>query len=89
MNIRIMKISDYEAVFKLWSSCSGMGLNNLDDSCEGIERFLKRNPDCCFAAEANEKIIGVVMAGHDGRRGIFITWQLLLIIGDKRSVPCC
>ena len=69
MNIRIMNISDYEAVFNLWSSCSGMGLNNLDDSRDGIERFLQRNPDCCFVAEANKKIAGVVMAGHDGRRG--------------------
>ena len=69
MNIRIMNISDYEAVFNLWSSCSGMGLNNLDDSRDGIERFLQRNPDCCFVAEANKKITGVVMAGHDGRRG--------------------
>ena len=64
-----MNISDYEAVFNLWSSCSGMGLNDLDDSRDGIERFLQRNPDCCFVAEANKKIAGVVMAGHDGRRG--------------------
>ena len=69
MNIRIMSISDYEAVFNLWLSCSGMGLNNLDDSRDGIARFLQRNPDCCFIAEENEKIVGSVMAGHDGRRG--------------------
>lgn len=69
MNIRLMKISDYNAVYKLWLSCAGMGLNNLDDSEEGIERFLNRNPDTCFVAEDETGIIGVIMAGHDGRRG--------------------
>ena len=45
-----------------------MGLNNLDDSKEGIEKFLIRNPDTCFVAE-NSEIIGVILAGNDGRRG--------------------
>lgn len=62
-----MKIR-YESVYRLWTSCVGMGLNDLDDSRNGIERFLKRNPDTCFVAEENE-IVGVIMAGNDGRRG--------------------
>ncbi len=69
MQIRLMLLLDYEKVYQLWLSCSGMGLNNLDDSKEGIERFLKRNPETCFVAEESGKIIGVVMAGNDGRRG--------------------
>ena len=71
MNIRIMNIADYNTVYQLWMSCVGLGLNNLDDSQEGIERFLERNPDTCFVAEDedNKKIIGVIMAGNDGRRG--------------------
>lgn len=64
-----MNISDYEQVYKLWMSCSGMGLNNLDDSKEGIERFLNRNPETCFVAETEQKIIGVIIVGNDGRRG--------------------
>lgn len=68
MNIRKMIISDYDNVYKLWLSCVGMGLNNLDDSKEGIDKFLKRNPDTCFVAE--DKVIkGVIMVGNDGRRG--------------------
>ena len=39
MNIRLMTIEDYEAVYQLWLSCAGMGLNNLDDSREGIAVF--------------------------------------------------
>lgn len=69
MNIRKMTISDYEAVYALWLSCKGMGLNNLDDSREGIERYLKRNPDTCFVAEEGGKTVGVIIAGNDGRRG--------------------
>lgn len=68
MNIRKMTIEDYDSVYNLWMSCVGMGLNNLDDSKEGIGRFLMRNPDTCFVAE-DGKIIGVIMAGNDGRRG--------------------
>ena len=69
MNIRTMTIADYDDVYALWLSCAGMGLNNLDDSKEGIERFLKRNPDTCFVAQFDNKIAGVIIAGNDGRRG--------------------
>ncbi|MBR1527999.1 MAG: GNAT family N-acetyltransferase [Oscillospiraceae bacterium] len=69
MKIRVMNISDYEQVYQLWISCAGMGLNNLDDSKEGIERFLNRNPETCFVAEKEQKIVGVIIAGNDGRRG--------------------
>lgn len=69
INIRTMTISDYDAVYVLWTSCKGMGLNNLDDSREGIERFLLRNPETCFVAESGGKIVGVIITRHDGRRG--------------------
>lgn len=69
MTYRVMNIDDYERIYDLWMSCKGMGLNNLDDSKEGIEAFLKRNPTTCFVCEEGEKIIGVIMSGHDGRRG--------------------
>lgn len=69
MLIRSMDNNDYERVYQLWMSCKGMGLNDLDDSREGIEQFLKRNPDTCFVAEQNGKIIGSIICGNDGRRG--------------------
>lgn len=55
-------MSDYDKVYQLWLSCAGMGLNNLDDSKEGIERFLIRNPETCFVAETEQKVIGVIIA---------------------------
>ena len=69
MKIRLMTINDYEKVYQLWLSCAGMGLNNLDDSRDGIARYLGRNPGTCFVAEESDEIIGVIIAGHDGRRG--------------------
>ena len=69
MTIRIMTIDDYEGVYDLWMSCLGMGLNNLDDSNEGISKFLYRNPGTCFVAEEDAEIVGAILAGNDGRRG--------------------
>lgn len=69
MKIRKLTLDDYDEMYALWMSCAGMGLNDLDDSRDGIDKFLKRNPDTCFAAEAEGKLIGVIMAGNDGRRG--------------------
>ena len=69
MQIRLMQIEDYSQVYQLWLSCKGMGLNDLDDSREGIERYLKRNPETCFVALEGERIVGAILSGHDGRRG--------------------
>ncbi len=67
--IRIMKIEDYEKVYELWIHTPGMGLNTTDDSKEGIAKYLLRNPNTCFVAEENRELVGVIMSGHDGRRG--------------------
>ena len=71
MNIeyRLMTIEDYEQAYDLWILC-GNGLNNKDDSSEGIDRYLKRNPTTSFVAVSEEKVVGVILCGHDGRRGI-------------------
>ena len=56
MKIRKMTIKDYEKVYALWLSCKGMGLNDLDDSRDGIKKYLERNPDTCFVAEEGKHI---------------------------------
>ena len=70
--IRPVTIEDYDAVFELWNSAeqTKRALNPVDDSREGIDRYLKRNPGTCFAAVEEGRVIGVILAGHDGRRGI-------------------
>lgn len=69
MNFRLMSIDNYEAVYHLWSRTPGMGLNPADASRDGILKYLSRNPSTCFIAENNNEVIGVIMSGHDGRRG--------------------
>lgn len=69
MNIRIMTMEDYEAVYRLWTNTNGVGMRSLDDSPAGIEKFLRRNPNTNFVAEVGQEIVGVTLSGHDGRRG--------------------
>lgn len=67
--IRSMTIEDYDKVYALWMQISGFGIRSVDDSREGIGRFLKRNPGCSVVAEKNGEIVGSILCGHDGRRG--------------------
>ena len=68
MQIRTMTIADYEKVYALWMSCKNMGFNVIDDSKEGIARFLERNPNTSFVAMENDELLGIILGGHDGRR---------------------
>ena len=76
--IRTMTLSDYDSVYQLWYNTPGMGLNTIDDSRKGIEKYLKRNPTTSFVAEQDGRIVGVIMAGHDGRRGYIYHTAVLL-----------
>ncbi len=67
--IREMKIEDYEGVHNLWMTIKGFGIRSVDDSKEGVERFLNRNPGLSVVAQEDGKIVGCILCGHDGRRG--------------------
>lgn len=69
--IRVMTIDDYDEIFKLWMKIKGFGIRSVDDSREGIARFLRRNPTTSMVAEKDGKIVGSILCGHDGRRGCF------------------
>ena len=69
MTIRTMTIEDFEQVHALWMTIKGFGIRSIDDSKEGVERFLKRNPTTSVVAEIDNKIVGSILCGHDGRRG--------------------
>jgi ribosomal protein S18 acetylase RimI-like enzyme len=79
MKIRIMTLTDYEKAYALWTSGQGIGLRSLDDSREGIRRFLDRNPRTCFVAELGEAIAGTILSGHDGRRA----YMYHLLVGPE------
>lgn len=67
--IRTMTMGDYEEVYKLWNSIHGFRVRSLDDSKEGVERFLRRNPTTSVVAVKDGGIVGAILCGHDGRRG--------------------
>jgi len=69
MIIRTMTIEDYDGVYALWMSIKGFAIRSVDDSREGVEIFLKRNPTTSVVAEEDGKIVGAILCGHDGRRG--------------------
>lgn len=70
--LKLITIEDYDSIYALWNATeqSRRALNPVDDSREGIDRYMKRNPNTCFAAVSEGKIIGVILTGHDGRRAI-------------------
>lgn len=67
--VRIMTIEDYEGVYALWKKIKGFGIRSIDDSKEGVARFLKRNPTTSVVAKKDGRIVGSILCGHDGRRG--------------------
>ena len=71
MLIRPMTIEDYSEVYALWQSIEGFAIRTIDDSEEGIRRFLKRNPTTSIVAVDENRIIGTILCGHDGRQGCF------------------
>ena len=72
LTFRLVTIDDYDQMFALWNSTeqSKHALNPVDDSHEGIDRYIKRNPTTCFGAFSGEQLVGVILTGHDGRRAI-------------------
>lgn len=85
MDYRKIVIEDYDELFTLWKSISGMGLRSLDDSREGIAKFIKRNPETSFCAVDGEKLVGCILCGNDGRRG-FIYHACVLPDYRKKGV---
>ncbi len=67
--VRAMTIEDYDEVYALWRKIRGFGLRSVDDSREGVARFLSRNPETSVVAKEDGRIVGAILCGHDGRRG--------------------
>lgn len=71
ITIREMRTEDYAGVHELWMTIRGFGIRSIDDSKEGVERFLRRNPATSVVAVRKGRIVGSILCGHDGRRGCF------------------
>ncbi len=68
ITIRPMTIEDYDEIFAMWQITSKRALSSADERPQ-IERYLKRNEGLSQVAVIDGKIVGTVLAGHDGRRG--------------------
>lgn len=71
MRIReFMMAKDYTLVRALWEmSGPGVQLSPSDEPGE-IKRKLQRDPDLFLVMEEGEQILGTVIGGYDGRRGL-------------------
>jgi len=69
IHIRPLRIGDYGKVYALWKAAGeGVGLGE-SDSREAIRRYLRRNRGMSLVAASGSRVVGVVLCGHDGRRG--------------------
>jgi ribosomal protein S18 acetylase RimI-like enzyme len=67
--IRPMTDADIPAALLLWQTLPGIGLRDADTE-PALRRYLARNPGSSFVAVARDgNLVGVSLAGHDGRRG--------------------
>jgi len=61
---------DYAKAFALWQNAGeGIGVG-LSDQLEEIEKKVQRDPDLFLVAEQDGRIVGTVIGGFDGRRGM-------------------
>lgn len=69
VRIRVFEPGDHAGAYALWARTPGMGLSAADAAAE-IHKYLERNPALSFVAEEAGTIIGTILCGHDGRRGL-------------------
>lgn len=67
--IRPLRESDIPAALELWHATPGVGLSSADEP-DALLRFMRRNPTSSLAAENQGALVGTVLCGHDGRRGL-------------------
>ena len=66
MKVKLYSVEDVKDFVNIMGSIEGEYFFAAED---GVARFLDRNPDTCFVAESDGELVGVIMAGNDGRRG--------------------
>lgn len=68
---RALRPSDHAAAVALWERSPGVAVHVGDDATT-FARYLRRNRGCSWAATCGGALVGTVMGGHDGRRGLLI-----------------
>jgi ribosomal protein S18 acetylase RimI-like enzyme len=67
--IRPFVAADHAAARALWQRTPGVGLSDADEA-PAIEAFLRRNPGLSHVALQGGQLVGTILCGHDGRRGL-------------------
>jgi ribosomal protein S18 acetylase RimI-like enzyme len=62
--------NDYDGALKLWGGMEVGVQVGRSDTPEEIQRKLQRDPDLFLVAESNNEIVGTIIGGYDGRRGM-------------------
>lgn len=63
-----LNADDFPRLMKLWQTAETIVIRESDTE-ETFRRFLQKNPKSSFAAYAGTRMVGSVLAGHDGWRG--------------------
>lgn len=66
--IEPMTTAHVARVIDLWNATEGLILTDTDNERD-LDDFFRRNPNMSHVAIANNRIVGAVLCGHDGRRG--------------------
>lgn len=74
-------MTDYEATIALWNASEGVEVAEGDDR-DTIARYLERNPGLSRVALNGNRVVGAVLSGHDGRRGLIYH---LAVAADHRG----
>ncbi|MGE0802112.1 MAG: GNAT family N-acetyltransferase [Lautropia sp.] len=69
IQIREFIEADYAEARALWEQTEGVGLSSADEP-SAVSLFLRRNPGLSFVATTANEIVGTILCGHDGRRGL-------------------
>ena len=77
------EMRDYPVALALWKSTEGLGLSSADES-GAIEAFLLRNPSLSFKATIDGQLVGTILCGHDGRRGLIHHLVTVVIASEMR-----
>ena len=80
MSLRPFRPEDIAAARALWQATPGVGLSAAD-APQALAAFLARNPGTSFVAESEGRLVGTILVGHDGRRGLI---HHLAVAGDQR-----
>jgi ribosomal protein S18 acetylase RimI-like enzyme len=82
INITSMEASLYDQTLALWVSVLEGRVSPAFDTRERITAYLLRNPGCSSVAWDGGRLVGAVMCGHDGRRGLLLH---MVVAADYRG----